>query len=288
MGEAVDQAGLGVIGKMSHIEVQRALYERVTIEDDQGVLWLEGAGPDVTLRGEAAWSVMPLDFSLLCSLHNAVTEPREWDPMVEPSLFIAALTDAQRFDAWVSPAGAVAWCKKYDLPLVQEYRETSEGWLADRLPLRTFQEETVRLYLWYQLWKVMAEQDESGLNRYLPALNPHRIPRANLDVWSLPSKVSLAKQQMNRDIGLNIRQVRLTLTLYEADPPQFRWRTTSLFNIAYLELALLITRQEPPTRVKSCRGCLRLFAGHGNGWYCAHCDRRTIWSRKKRQPAGTL
>ena len=176
MGEIGDDAGLGAVGKASLIEVKRSAYDRLVIEDDEGVMWLVGAGADLTLRGEAAWEIMRLDFRLFCSLVNLVTEPPGWSPVDGGSLFADASADTHRFDAWVSPERALAWCDEYGLPIVEGYGESPEGWVTDRLRVRRFQEETIRLYLLHQLWKPLPIWTRTGLIAIFPDSSPHSCP----------------------------------------------------------------------------------------------------------------
>jgi hypothetical protein len=283
----VDRAGPGAIGKGSQIEVARSLYDRLTIEQDEGLAWLVGTGAEVTRAGEAAWEIITLDLSLFCSLHNLVSESPQWELTGEAALFSDAWTDAHPFSAWVSPEDTLDWCTAHGLPFVENYRDMPEGQLAERLRVRTFQQETVMLYLLYQLWDAVQNPDQNGLDRYLTPFLPNPALIRELKHWRRAEKTSLAQEQLHRLITLYTRRVHLSLTPYGAGPPKLLWRTSSLFSVAHLELALLMTQHESHQRVKPCRGCLRLFAGHGNGRYCANCDRRTIWSRKKHQPAAT-
>ena len=288
MGESADYAGFRVLGKACLINVRRSPYARVAIEEDEGLAWLVGAGPSVTRKEKAAWETVRPDCELFCSLYNLVREPLQWELTDDAALFSGASVGEHPFSMWVSQEDALAWCAAHGLPAVEHHQETPEGWLAERLRLTSFQRRTVTLYLLHELWKAFQDHDWNRLDRYLAPFLSKVALVPELQYRTHTEKVALVRKEMNRQLGLSFKQVHLNWTLGDPTPPKLLWRAKSLFGIAHFELTLLMTQQESDQRVKPCRGCLRLFTGHGNSWYCASCDRRTIWSRKKRQAVAAL
>jgi hypothetical protein len=82
--------------------------------------------------------LMKHPYSLLFSLLNLVNDPHRGDT----------------WDALVPPERAVEWCTQYGLPATEEGKYV-EG--DDCLRLDSFQQETVFLYLLFQVWKALVE-----------------------------------------------------------------------------------------------------------------------------------
>jgi len=83
-------------------------------------------------------------------------------------------------------------------------------------------------------------------------------------------------------IAERLEQVNLEFAWGDA-APHLRPTAHSLFNIAYLQMASLLTKPDVEIKqnFKRCQTCQRLFWGHGNRLYCGRpCNRQTAYRNK--------
>lgn len=62
----------------------------------------------------------------------------------------------------------------------------------------------------------------------------------------------------------------------------FEVNTTHIISACDVFLSLMIASGDGKN-IKICPNCHRVFLGHGNKKYCDNCNRKTVWSRKKRE-----
>jgi hypothetical protein len=297
------------------VEMQRPYYEDVRLEPYEGT--------DYLVAREV--SIDPAHFDIaeptvLLSFVNLVEEPDRWTKRhlsrtqsemqanslkttgeSSPEFRLAGDEDRQWWrqtsGAWVPPEAVLKWCGDHGLPEAKLRRLGDQGRFCAGLLLHEFQEQTLHLYLLYQLWHALSVEDPHMIDCYLQALTPSYLPRPRTSRHGAERKLS---ESVNTYIHL---AVRLT---FRNNPPGFLWTVgpsrdievirfligdmlpgavgPSLFSVAYLELGFLITREpdEAKKRIKQCAWCRSVFWGHGNRLYCDKCDRRTVHSRIKR------
>jgi hypothetical protein len=195
-------------------------------------------------------------------------------------------------DACVSPEETVQWCLDHGLPQNGKpvFIPDLDDW-GYWYPLEDFQKQTITLFLAFECWRILVSEAWDQFDAVLIALSdrPDRIQGLSLEQkkhyaqWNLFSPI----------IGARVRRI-WPRYVWPLGPngstdgaPSISLVASSLFDYVFFQLAELTMKpkREVTQRLKLCLGCAQFFWGHGNRQYCSRpgCDRRTIWSRRKRK-----
>lgn len=148
------------------------------------------------------------------------------------------------------------------------------------LELDHFRYKVAWLYTHFKVWHSLYSGQSKGgvLEEY-----------ANRNLVKEESTREAAAVLLGAEITMRLNNSRLT-SEYNKESGSFTLgiRAQNLFDIAYFHLANLLTMKDATIQrhLKTCNNpqCNHLFwSEHGHSRYCELCDRRTIWSRKKKK-----
>ena len=164
------------------------------------------------------------------------------------------------------------FCKKFGLPYIEKVNELDPGFELDH-----FRYRVAWLYTRFSVWYALTFQDERQ-----PIIKEYAT-RWHLDEGST---LEAAKKLLAAEVSMGMMNVRLT-SEYKNGKFFISLYSTSLIDVAYFQLAGLLTMKEPEVRshLKTCNNpeCKRFFWSlHGHQKYCEFCDRRTVHARMKK------
>ena len=221
------------------------------------------------------------DKNVLLSLISVIEEPKQWN--WENIYDYFPISKVKR------------WCGKYGIPAV-DY-EIEERFA---LSLNTFCVYTSGLYLTFRLWQATRNDDLEQINRYSGILFDYPEFKTK-DGELLPQLLGRKKvyystpELKNRKgraeslfypwmLNRHLQNVRLKFSPSKT----FYLEVETVFDLCFFHLSNMIAKGDKEGKnIRFCKGCGSWFSGHANRQHCPDCDRRTEYSRRKRNERGT-
>lgn len=223
-------------------------------------------------------------YDLLFDLLNLVREPVQWNDLT----------------ASVSPETLISWCEKYGMLLHMEVMPNG----GEGVRLRTAQIEVITLYLVHRLWQsvllppaamrdVLEQEQEERLRLILLLLRRYASRNIVSPDWTLrvaarednPEQQRLLLKTFLQEVVRQRCSDLLPSPVILHQTPQLVMEAGCPLTEAYWQLTcLMLTPSDSARRYHLCP-CGRQFYGHANRKWCARCDRRTEFSRKRRGTA---
>lgn len=180
------------------------------------------------------------------------------------------------------------WVKKYGIPYQDKelnFKLNDELIRDDVLHIDGFKRKLFWLHGLFHLWKALIEEEEEGIKKFQYSLQ-FFVQLENFINPEIDSE-KLLKSAIATKISESFSDISLRLIYNkETNKYEFTLTASSLFDIAYFQLAALMTksRSENKKKMKKCALCGSVFwAHHGHQKYCSMCPRQTAWSRKQKQ-----
>lgn len=186
------------------------------------------------------------------------------------------------------------WVEKYGIPYQDKKLNEIYGdglWRFNYLHLDSFKYLLAWLYASFSLWKATIEENWQQINKYKHAartLNLFKIDDKKEKPNKPTDEIILIKKALAESVG-NEARIQLGLR-YNPETKQnmFTLHANSLFEIAYFQLASLMTKTptESKASLKNCKMCNNLFwAEHGNEAFCNNpkCNKRNYWYHKNKK-----
>lgn len=173
-----------------------------------------------------------------------------------------------------------SYCSKYAFPLcdndnsVHEHGEGLNKIVYSRILLMHFRKKVTDLYLLFNLWKSITEDNEVNSKKYSLLLD---VNLQNVNVISYPDLLAFYLDKKMTSIHMKFSKLIVNELYLDTD---------NLLSMCYFQLANLATKpnEELDKHFKICIGCKKLiWVAHANTRHCKNCNRKTIFSRKKRK-----
>ncbi|MGK0466469.1 hypothetical protein [Clostridium sp.] len=172
----------------------------------------------------------------------------------------------------------LSYCSKYSLPFcdnnsIHEYADESRKFVYSRIPIKEFYIEVSRLYLLFNLWKAISEDNEDSSKIYALQLF------SKLQDFNMNSYRHILSSTLDNKMN-TIRMKVSTLIINN-----LYLDTDNLLSMCYFQLANLNTKsnQDTDKHLKICVGCRKImWVAHGNTTHCKNCNRKTLFSRNKK------
>ncbi|MCQ6530741.1 hypothetical protein [Bacillus mycoides] len=203
-----------------------------------------------------------------------------------------------KLETIISDENIFEWVKEYGIPYEDKVLNrllNDEQWRLNYLHLNLFRWEIARLYSFFSIWKSLLEEDFEEIEKYTVSIWDLRMIMFE-DKKNNPNsptdKIYLIKKALAQEIS-HWTKVEIKLKYdRETDRNIFELSTGSLLNVAYYQLAELLTKPylDSKKSLKTCKMCKSLFwAEHKNSDYCSSvnpkskCSRQNFYYRKKQK-----
>lgn len=270
------------IGNLSEVNCSNLKWESYEFEEIEGENFIVGKGVPEFLETEKDLQLN--DFEVLTSLLNLVTGPL-------PERFDVPFPEHNHLHTVISDNDIMSWVKQYGIPYkdkkLNEMYEDKQ-WRLNLIHLDSFRHRVAALFARFSIWKAIIEDTPQEIERYIMSLltiTPGKWAeiKQNADTF-LP----VVKKALAQEIGA-AAHIAMTLKYDEKTEQNiFTLSTDSLLNVAYYQLAALLTKPyaESQKHLKNCIMCNNVFwADHGNDKFCSNpkCNKRNYWYHQNKK-----
>jgi hypothetical protein len=197
---------------------------------------------------------------------------------------LPAYFNGPHMDRVISDKDVLNWCEKYGIP----YRDREMNLLLNdelarmnQLHLGIFKYKIAKIYAAFALWKALSEEDEGEITKLKYIWEP--LLKIREIAGKVEQKDQITKLKESLALSIPVDGVRMQL-IHHDGKFKFAAITDSLINLAYYQLSSLMTRPDTEKRMKNCEHCHSPFWAKGNNSkYCPNCNRKTVWSRNKKE-----
>lgn len=264
-------------GRFTEVNTNNYRYESYKLDHVEGEKFIVGEGKPGFLEGEMKIKIE--DINLLLSLINLVKE----DGL--PERYYAADPSINELDSVILDEDVLRWVEKYGIP----YRDQElnkllgdEVWRFQYLHLNSFKRSIALLYARFSIWKATMEDDLPILRKFsrhsLLTLDYRERHSSNFTEWDTLVKLSLAEE-----VGTWAKVETGLMFDSKTDKYIFTISVDSLLSLGYYQLATLMTKPETGKKLKHCDYCNdRFWPRYGKEKYCPNCNRKTVWSRRRK------
>lgn len=169
----------------------------------------------------------------------------------------------------ISTEDILALCRKYGI----NTKVDGPIWMQHRIhgfELMKFKYSLFALHWRFAVYMAVCYEDYELMRELVPLID-RPVPRT-----SNKQVLDAAKEWLTQFSGI---KVSLCST---SNGFGFEINTTHIISACDVFLSLMIASGDGKN-IKICPNCHRVFLGHGNKKYCDNCNRKTVWSRKKRE-----
>jgi hypothetical protein len=268
------------VGQMNEMNCLNYKFEKYKIETVKGERFIVGKGKSELLEGNTELSFN--EIHLLLSLINLVKGEL-------PEQFYQRNPNVNELDSVISDKDVLKWVKTHGIPYQDKQLNkllNDEQLRPTHVHIQLFKFRIATLYARFALWKATLEEDPQGIEKYKKALwtyDFHKGQDKNLDDLILVKKCLAQEVGTEANVRMSLRYDEIKENDEIKEKYVFTLSSDSILNIAYYQLASLISKPKSDSRekLKTCESCGSLFwTKHARRKYC--CDRRTAHSRRKR------